>query len=905
MKNRVKNLLASSVRKLIAGGFAVLLILLVGLAAVAFQLTTPVERGAARVQEASAKAEIATAVSLGVSDAHARVAQFALSSTVSHQKEAKSSLRRLDEALARTAKTDRADGAIFDLARSYQDSVDQTFAAVELRRASIERLQAAGAEIHTIASGIVEALDFEPDASVVRGGLRLEQGFQDADIAVSRFLGSRFPADSEIALTGLATVPPAIDELVRLVPQNRRIGRLTAALTKPLTVYEEALRSVVAADDQLRRIAGTRNAASDAVLGAAAAERDRDMQAQREAISWTLANLTSVRQLLVLAALTAVAAGLGLALLIGRALVRQFRNLEVVKTALQEKSTLLETTLANMDQGLIVATPERTVGVFNQSAMRLLDLPSGVMREGISFDVVLKHQREQANGAAEGKSRSPFSTQADLLDHPHTYELRTLKGDLLEIRSVPLPGGGALQTFTDITQRTLAENRIIYAAQHDVLTCLPNRALFAQRLQEAIAMAESDGARLAVLFLDLDRFKLVNDTLGHSAGDELLKQVANRMRGLVRATDTLARIGGDEFAVVMPQLQTLDVAVATAERLRESIRNPYMLPQGNACIGVSIGVSCYPIHANSLDQLMDLADLALYRAKAAGRDMFCVFNKELDARTQDEMILESALQFALQEQQFEISYQPIWEIAARRIVGVEALVRWRHPTKGILLPDSFIPLAERTGLIVELGRWVMEAACREATTWVIPISVSVNVSPAQLQRREFVDEVRNLLQSIGIPRGRLKLEITERQLLEETPVMIATMSALRDLGVGLAVDDFGTGHSSLSTLRSFPFTDIKIDRRFTNGIDDDGRSRGLFEAILHLARSLNLTCVAEGVETEGQLAALRRLGCEYAQGYLMGKPDSPVAIRCLIARSAHEDQHILAADPTGAVAKGF
>jgi diguanylate cyclase (GGDEF)-like protein len=903
MKNHLKSLLASSVRKLIAGGFAVRLVLLIALAAVAFQLMAPVERGAARVEEASAKAEIATAVSLGVSDAHARVAQFALSSTMTDQKEAQASLRRLDEALPGTTKSDRAEGVILDLARRYHDSVDQTFAAVELRRASIERMQTAGVEIHTIASGIVEALDFEPDAGVVRGAQRLEQNFQDADVAVSRFLAVRRPADSEIAVTGLATVPPAIDELVRLIPKNRRIGRLTAALAKPLAVYDEALRSVVAADDQLRRLAITRNAASEAVLGAAAVERNRDMQTQREAISWTLAKLVSVRRLLLLASLTAVGAGLGLTFLIGRALIRQFHNLEAVKAALQKKSTLLETTLANMDQGVIVATAERTVGAFNQSAMRLLNLPSELMREGISFDVVLNHQREQANGPGEGTARPPLSRQADLLDHPHTYELRTLKGDLLEIRSVPLPGGGALQTLTDITQRTLAEKRIIYAAQHDVLTCLPNRALFAERLQEAIAAAESGGAGLAVLFLDLDRFKLVNDTLGHSAGDELLKQVANRMRGLVRATDTLARIGGDEFAVVMPQLSSLDLAVSTAERLRESIRYPYLLPQGRASIGVSIGISCYPIHASTLDQLLDLADLALYRAKAAGRDMFCVFNKELDARTQAEMILESALQFALQDQQFEIAYQPILEIAAQRIVGAEALVRWRHPTKGILLPESFIPLAERTGLIVELGCWVMETACREASTWPVPISVAVNVSPAQLQRGEIVDEVRALLQRVGIPGQRLKLEITERQLLEETPVMIATMSALRDLGVGLTVDDFGAGHSSLSTLRSFPFTDIKIDRRFTKGIDDDRRSRGLFEAILTLGRSLTLTCVAEGVETEAQLSALQRLGCEYAQGYLLGRPDSPAAIRRLIVRSAHGDRDFLAADPTGAIGK--
>jgi diguanylate cyclase (GGDEF)-like protein len=449
-----------------------------------------------------------------------------------------------------------------------------------------------------------------------------------------------------------------------------------------------------------------------------------------------------------------------------------------------------------------------------------------------------------------------------------------------------------VQTYTDITERSRAEERIMHAAHHDVLTCLPNRALFEERLGDAITRAAAAGSSLAVLFLDLDRFKLVNDTMGHAAGDELLKLVANRMRQEMRSTDTLARIGGDEFAVVLPDISSLDTAVNTAERLRGSVRNPYLLSQGKAIIGVSIGIACYPVHASTPDQLLDLADIALYRAKAIGRDACCVFDEVLDIKIQDEMILESSLQFALQEEQFELAYQPIWEVGTQRIVGVEALVRWRHPVKGLIYPDSFIPLAERTGLIIDLGRWVMETACREAATWPAPISLSVNVAPAQLRRGEIAAELRGLLINTGLPAQRLKLEIAEGQLSEDTPGMSATLSALRDLGVGLTLDGFGTGSSSLVTLRSFPFADIKIDRRLTKEIAHDHRSKSLFEAILHVCRILNMECIAEGVETNEQLTLLQTLGCTYAQGFLIGKPESPAALREKLCSSAAEEQRL-------------
>jgi diguanylate cyclase (GGDEF)-like protein len=584
----------------------------------------------------------------------------------------------------------------------------------------------------------------------------------------------------------------------------------------------------------------------------------------------------------------AAACSLVCLLLLWRLLMAQFRKLETVQAVLRKKSVLLETTLTNMDQGLIMVTADRTVGVFNQRALRLLDLPAGLMHEGVRIDDLPVIAGDQGGLADPGGDMPAPPDPCGFVDDPLATERSGPNGTVLEVRSVPLSDGGMVRTYTDITRRKLAEKHVIHASRHDVLTGLPNRAMFSQRLQAAISDAASAGSGLAVLFLDLDRFKLVNDTLGHAAGDDLLQQVAGRMRTAVRETDTLARIGGDEFALVMPGKVRPETAIATAERLRSAVRAPCLLAQGTASVGVSIGIACFPADGTSTTDLLNHADLALYRAKATGRDMVCVFDATLDTGKHGELMLESSLAVALQEEQFALAYQPIQDIRTDRIVGAEALIRWHHPARGIIPPASFIPLAERTGLIVDLGRWVMATACREALSWASPISVSVNVAPAQLRRVEIVDELRELLASTGLPPSRLVIEVTEGQLLEETRQMGITLSALRDLGVRLALDDFGTGFSSLSTLRSFPFSDLKIDRTFTQTVLQDDRSRALIEAILQVCRVLNLDCVAEGIETPEQLALLKDLGCTHAQGYLIGRPEPPATIRRALWRASGE-----------------
>ena len=870
---------AMSVRKRIAGGFAVLLVLLVALAGVTLRLMVPLDAVAERVRADSAKAEAATEVSLLVGSVRERVVRYTLSATMADQKAAQDGLAELAEAITRTATNDpHDDGDLAALTTHYRNGADSTFAAVGQRRAVVARMHAAGTKIRTLTSAIVLALESEADADLIRGGVELAQRFQASDVASSRFLASRSPVDSNIAASELKAVPAGAAELSRLAAENRRVRRFIAALEQPLAVYANALQGVVAADEQLRLASADLAAATEAVFANAAAQRDRAAASQRAAVAAMLDRVRSVRGILLVASLAAVCIGLALAVLIGRALTAQFQRLAAAEAALRKKSVLFETTLANMEQGLVMVTADRTVGVVNERALQLLGLPPGLMHEGANVDEILKYQYERGDfGETDAKNRV-LRHQRRLFGCAHLYERRRPNGTVIEIRGVPLPDGGLVRTYTDITERRLAEERIRHAARHDVLTSLPNRAVFAERLGEAIAHADTTGTGVAVLFLDVDRFKRVNDTLGHAAGDELLRQATDRMRAVVRDCDTLARMGGDEFALVMPDIRR-ETAIAIGKRLRAKVREPYVLRQGTASVRLSIGIACYPDDGVTADELLNHADLALHRAKTVGRDMCCVFDEGIDTHLHDELVLENALQFALQEEQFALVYQPIWDMQAQRIVGAEALVRWHHPVMGIIAPSDFIPLAERTGLIIELGRWVMETACREAASWASPISVSVNVAAAQLRRCELIDEIRDILAVTSLAPSRLKVEITETQLLEETAEMLARLTALRELGVRLSLDDFGTGYSSLSALRSFPFSDVKIDRGFTQGIVQDERARGLVESILLVCRVLNLECVAEGVETQSQLALLQRLGCTHAQGYLIGRPEPPATIR--------------------------
>jgi diguanylate cyclase (GGDEF)-like protein len=466
-----------------------------------------------------------------------------------------------------------------------------------------------------------------------------------------------------------------------------------------------------------------------------------------------------------------------------------------------------------------------------------------------------------------------------------TEALRGLgRGDLTV--SIPPAPAGAPQEVIELTdacilfrdasaERSRLSERLRWLANFDGLTGLPNRALLGDRLELAFAAARRDGTGLIVLAMDLDHFKEVNDTLGHAAGDEVLRVVASRLRACLRSTDTLARTGGDEFVLVAPGLDGPEALAAFAARLLGAMEEPVSVGVAHRLIGLSIGASIM-VHESfdgRPESLLQDADFALYQAKAEGGSCLRVFEPAMDERLRTRRALAADLRNALAQQELTILFQPQVSTATRRIKGAEALLRWHHPTRGVIGPDVFIPLAEETGLIVAMGAWVLEEACHVARGWG-ELHLAVNVSALQVRQASFVATVEGALARSGLQAERLELEITEAAMLANSAETLGILSRLRSLGVRLAMDDFGTGYSSLATLQRFRFDKIKVDRSFIRHLSKDAKAVALLRAVIALGSALDVTTNAEGVEEEGQLSLLRAEGCEEAQGYLFGRPMS-------------------------------
>jgi len=392
-------------------------------------------------------------------------------------------------------------------------------------------------------------------------------------------------------------------------------------------------------------------------------------------------------------------------------------------------------------------------------------------------------------------------------------------------------------------------------------------------LQQVNSPESARSGAFSILMLDLDRFKNVNDSLGHAAGDTLLRQVADRLRSALRSTDVLARLGGDEFAIIQSECSDQRAAsIDLATRISKLIADPFELPGHRVEIGTSIGIAMAPEHGNDQDQLLKKADLALYRSKSAGRNCFNVYDEAMSAELEARNTLEGDLRDAIARCQFEVHYQPIYDFQSGRRRGVEALVRWRHPTRGLIAPDKFIPLAEETGLIVPLGEWVVRQACNDATSWPADVKVAVNLSPVQFKQADLFEVIRSALESSGLPPERLEIEITESVLLERGAENHAFVEKLKSIGISLALDDFGTGYSSLSYLTTFPFDKIKIDKSFIANLTKRHNSTAIISSIVTLARGLDIVVTAEGVETREQYDRLKSMGVNFAQGYLLGRP---------------------------------
>jgi diguanylate cyclase (GGDEF)-like protein/PAS domain S-box-containing protein len=448
-------------------------------------------------------------------------------------------------------------------------------------------------------------------------------------------------------------------------------------------------------------------------------------------------------------------------------------------------------------------------------------------------------------------------------------------------------------TVLDLSARKAAEQKISELADYDALTGLPNRRLLRDRFSQLLAAAERERSEIAVVFLDLDHFKRINDSLGHSVGDELLCEVARRLEATVRRVDTLARLGGDEFILALPGIHAAGAA-DVARRLLDVLAQPFAVAGHELIVTPSLGISIYPQDGKDLETLLKNADAAMYRAKERDRACFQFYDSAMNTASLERLLMESNLRRAMVQEEFVLHYQPLVSLESGLIVGVEALLRWRHPDLGIIMPDRFIQIAEEAGLINAIGDWVLAEACRQAQAWCAaglpPLNMAVNVAPVQFRQAGFVAAVAGALAASGLEAERLELEVTERTVMHDADVNLATLSALHRMGVELSLDDFGTGYSSLAYLKRFPVGKLKIDRSFVSDLEADADDRAIASTIVSMGRNLRLTVLAEGVETSEQLALLRKMGCDMAQGFLFSRPLPADEIADLLRRQPFLDK---------------
>jgi diguanylate cyclase (GGDEF)-like protein len=535
----------------------------------------------------------------------------------------------------------------------------------------------------------------------------------------------------------------------------------------------------------------------------------------------------------------------------------------------------LDTAVNNIPQGLVVYDALARVTVCNRRYLEMFGLSPDVAKPGCTMQDLISHRKETGSFDGDVEEFCAAIIRNVRLGNVTHQITEAPGGRSILIINQPLEAGGWVATIEDITERRLAEEQIRHLAHYDALTNLPNRALFHEKLKQELERITA-GAQLAVLYIDIDEFKSVNDTLGHLIGDELLKSVAASLSQCAAASDFVARLGGDEFAIVQTAVKTPADVTKLATRVFDAIREPYECLGHQVTTDASIGIALAPQHGGDLDQILKNADLAMYAAKSAGRRTYRFFEPAMDAQVRARHILEVELRQAIIDGALEVYYQPCISLEDNKITGCEALLRWRHSERGMISPAEFIPIAEDTGLINQLGEWVLTTACAEAATWPEDIKLAVNVSPVQFKSGTFALKIVAALAASGLVANRLELEITEAVLIRDDEAALAILHQLRAIGVRIALDDFGTGYSSLSYLQRFPFDKIKIDRCFVNDLGEPDGSSSIVQAIVNIAAARRMTTTAEGVETRQQQELLRALGCAEMQGYLFS-PARPAA----------------------------
>ena len=558
----------------------------------------------------------------------------------------------------------------------------------------------------------------------------------------------------------------------------------------------------------------------------------------------------------------------------------------------EEQANRFDIALNNMSHGLCMFDDQNRLRVWNERFLELLHLKNAPIRVGMRVPELVRHSIRAGNFKSR-KVKAVFRELARSLNQDRFDQVQTSPdGDrTIALSRRMMADGGSVVILEDVTERKRAQERIAHLARYDELTGLANRTQFRERIEQVMATVRKGENKIAVHLIDLDRFKSVNDTLGHPIGDKLLRQVASRLSTIIGPTDTITRFGGDEFVVVQAGASRRQDAEWLAQRLARALADPFEIDGHRIDIGASIGIAMSPADGNDADQLLKKADMALYRAKKTGGE-HRFFATEMEDAAQARRALELDLREALAFEQFELHFQPLVDLRTGRVTTCEALLRWRHPERGHVPPSVFIPVAEETGLIIALGEWILHRACAEAATWPKDVKVAVNLSPIQFRDRSLAFQVLSALAKTGLPAHRLELEVTERVLLEDSEDTLATMKQFEDLGVAVSLDDFGTGYSSLNYLRKFPFHKIKIDQSFTRDVTENSDGCAIIAAVASLGANLNKTVVAEGIETEAQMKLVLAQGCHEGQGYYFARPMNADAIRARLGAPAAAAQMV-------------
>ncbi|MCW3059591.1 MAG: hypothetical protein JWQ02_1412 [Capsulimonas sp.] len=596
--------------------------------------------------------------------------------------------------------------------------------------------------------------------------------------------------------------------------------------------------------------------------------------------------------------IAALAAGAAIGLFTTRYLTRVLRNLEgevaercLAQSALQEREQRFRAIITNSQDVFAILNQDGKVSYISSAITSIW---------GFSVENTLGTQgRDWVHPDDLARSEALLAQALELPGRNVSTQLRLRHNDgswrnsevIINNQLADSAVAGFTLTFRDIMERDAFEEQLKHQAFHDVLTGLPNRALLLDRLDRALARSRRHGQDVAVLFIDLDNFKIVNDSLGHEAGDDLLTIVAERLSSKVRQQDTVARFGGDEFAILLEDAAPGE-ALEIAARVAEEMRKPLCIQGRDMFVTASIGVALSLDSSGDANGLLRDADIAMYQAKADGKAATVTFDRSMTARAAERLELESELRRAIEQGQLRLHYQPIIALSTQQISEVEALVRWEHPTRGLIPPGKFIPIAEETGLIVPLGKWVLEEACRQGQEWResspenLSLLIGVNLSTRQFQQEGLIEEIAEILDRSGLPPSSLKLEITESLMSSHPEDTIAKLEQIKALGVHLAVDDFGTGYSSMSYLANFPVDTLKIDQSFVQRLGSSSESDAIVQAIMTLAKALNLRVTSEGIETDEQHALLRAMGCDHGQGYLFSRPITSLALTALLTNQS-------------------